>query len=76
MLIGYVILYGYDLGTRIRPFCRRPVRARARAGACLDRSILGRERGLVAAGGTLFLTFPVLYASSFSSFYLPLMIVL
>jgi cytochrome d ubiquinol oxidase subunit II len=31
---------------------------------------------LIAAGGTLFFAFPVLYASSFSGFYLPLMIVL
>ena len=31
---------------------------------------------LIAAGGTLFFGFPALYASSFSGFYLPLMIVL
>jgi cytochrome d ubiquinol oxidase subunit II len=36
----------------------------------------GNEVWLIAAGGTLFFAFPVLYASSFSGFYLPLIIVL
>ena len=36
----------------------------------------GNEVWLVAAGGTLFYAFPLLYASSFSGFYLALNIVL
>ena len=36
----------------------------------------GNEVWLLAAGGTMFFAFPTLYASSFSGFYLPLMIVL
>src|SRR6202453_5344829 len=36
----------------------------------------GNEVWLLAAGGTLFFAFPVLYASAFSGFYLSLMIVL
>ena len=36
----------------------------------------GNEVWLLAAGGTLYFAFPVLYASSFSGFYLPLIIVL
>ncbi len=36
----------------------------------------GNEVWLVAAGGTLYFAFPALYASSFSGFYLPLMMVL
>ena len=36
----------------------------------------GNEVWLLAAGGTLFFAFPLLYASAFSGFYLPLMIVL
>ena len=36
----------------------------------------GNEVWLIAAGGTLFFTFPVLYAASFSGFYLPLIMVL
>jgi cytochrome d ubiquinol oxidase subunit II len=36
----------------------------------------GNEVWLIASGGTLFFTFPRLYAASFSGFYLPLMVVL
>jgi len=36
----------------------------------------GNEVWLLAAGGTLYFAFPLLYASAFSGFYLPLMIVL
>jgi cytochrome d ubiquinol oxidase subunit II len=36
----------------------------------------GNEVWLVAAGGTLYFAFPLLYACAFSGFYLPLMIVL
>jgi cytochrome d ubiquinol oxidase subunit II len=36
----------------------------------------GNEVWIVAAGGTLFLAFPLLYASSFSGFYMPLMVLL
>ncbi|HEY9127637.1 MAG TPA: cytochrome d ubiquinol oxidase subunit II, partial [Acidobacteriaceae bacterium] len=36
----------------------------------------GNEVWLLAGGGTLFFAFPMLYASSFSGFYLPLMMVL
>jgi cytochrome d ubiquinol oxidase subunit II len=36
----------------------------------------GNEVWLIAGGGTLFFAFPLLYASSFSGFYLPLTIVL
>src|SRR5580693_6873424 len=36
----------------------------------------GNEVWLLAAGGTLYFAFPALYASGFSGFYLPLMIVL
>jgi cytochrome d ubiquinol oxidase subunit II len=36
----------------------------------------GNEVWLLAAGGTLFFAFPLLYASAFSGFYMPLMIVL
>ena len=36
----------------------------------------GNEVWLLAAGGTLYFAFPLLYASGFSGFYLPLMMVL
>ena len=36
----------------------------------------GNEVWLLAAGGTLYFAFPALYATGFSGFYLPLMMVL
>src|SRR5207245_11119041 len=36
----------------------------------------GNEVWLIAVGGTMYFAFPALYASGFSGFYLPLMIVL
>src|SRR5260221_13247777 len=77
MLTMYVLLDGFDLGAGVihlviaRPDEERRVILRA-IGPVWD----GNEVWLIAAGGTLFFTFPVLYASSFSGFYLPLMIVL
>src|SRR5258708_36320366 len=77
MLTMYVLLDGFDLGAGVihlviaRTDEERRVILRA-IGPVWD----GNEVWLIAAGGTLFFTFPVLYASSFSGFYLPLMIVL
>ena len=77
MLVTYVILDGFDLGVGIVHFSIG--RTEAQRGLLL-RTIGpvwdGNEVWLVAAGGTLYFAFPGLYASSFSGFYLPLMIVL
>ncbi len=77
MLTAYVLLDGFDLGAGIihlvvaRTDSERRINLRA-IGPVWD----GNEVWLIAAGGTLFFTFPLLYASSFSGFYLPLIIVL
>ncbi len=77
MLTMYVILDGFDIGTGIIYFLagkdqeERRILLRA-IGPVWD----GNEVWLLAAGGTLYFAFPLLYASSFSGFYLPLMIVL
>jgi cytochrome d ubiquinol oxidase subunit II len=77
MLTMYVLLDGFDLGAGIihlvaaRTDAERRLILRA-IGPVWD----GNEVWLIAAGGTLFFTFPLLYASSFSGFYLPLIIVL
>jgi cytochrome d ubiquinol oxidase subunit II len=72
-----VVLDGFDLGAGViylgaarTPDERRTI-MRA-IGPVWD----GNEVWLLAAGGTLYFAFPLLYASSFSGFYLPLMIVL
>lgn len=77
MIATYVLLDGFDLGAGIIHLGVAHTDAERRAvigsiAAVWD----GNEVWLIAAGGTLFFAFPVLYASSFSGFYLPLMIVL
>src|SRR5262245_44379690 len=77
MLSVYVILDGFDLGAGIihhlagRKEIERRMILRA-IGPVWD----GNEVWLLASGGVLFFSFPVLYAASFSGFYLPLMMVL
>lgn len=77
MLVAYVVLDGFDLGAGIvhlflaksdeeRQFVIRSI------GPVWD----GNEVWLLTGGGTLYFAFPLLYASAFSGFYLPLMIVL
>lgn len=77
MIAAYVVLDGFDLGTGViylyaaRNSSQRRAILRA-IGPVWD----GNEVWLLAAGGTLYFAFPQLYASSFSGFYLPLMMVL
>jgi cytochrome d ubiquinol oxidase subunit II len=77
LLAIYAVLDGFDFGVGMLHF----VVARNQAERdTLLRSIGpvwdGNEVWLIAAGGTLFGAFPALYATAFSGFYLPLMIVL
>lgn len=77
MLTMYVMLDGYDLGVAaITPLIARDARERAAAMASIGPFWNGNEVWLVAAGGSLFALFPVAYASSFSGFYLPFIVVL
>jgi cytochrome d ubiquinol oxidase subunit II len=77
MIAAYVVLDGFDLGVGIVYLlvARNDVERRTvlkSIGPFWD----GNEVWLLAAGGTLYFAFPALYASSFSGFYLPLMMVL
>src|SRR5207249_5514112 len=77
MLSMYVILDGFDLGAGvIYLFAARTNDERRMILQAIGPVWDGNEVCLIAAGGTLFFSFPVLYASSFSGFYLPLIIVL
>ena len=77
MVAAYVVLDGFDLGAGVIYLGvaktgderRKVIRT---VGPVWD----GNEVWLLAAGGTLYFAFPLLYASSFSGFYLPLMMVL
>jgi len=77
MLAVYVVLDGFDLGAGIVQLLVARTDSEKRQvlrsiGPVWD----GNEVWLLAAGGTLYFAFPALYASSFSGFYLPLMMVL
>jgi cytochrome d ubiquinol oxidase subunit II len=77
MIVGYVVLDGFDLGVGVLHLFLARTEAEHRAmlasiGPVWD----GNEVWLLAGGGTLYFAFPLLYASAFSGFYLPLMIVL
>lgn len=77
MLVAYVVLDGFDLGVGIvYLFVARTEDERQQAMRSIGPFWDGNEVWLLAAGGTLFFAFPLLYASAFSGFYLPLMIVL
>src|SRR5512147_656483 len=77
MVAAYVVLDGFDLGAGALHLAigktdeerRTIIRA---IGPVWD----GNEVWLLATGGTLYFAFPQLYASSFSGFYLPLIMVL
>src|SRR5271165_3932508 len=77
MIAAYVVFDGLDLGVGVlhlflaRNDGERQILTRS-IGPIWD----GNEVWLLAGGGTLYFAFPWLYASAFSGFYLPLMIVL
>ncbi len=77
MIAMYVLLDGFDLGAgAIHLFVAKTDEERRQVLASIGPVWDGNEVWLIAAGGTLYFAFPVLYASAFSGFYLPLMIVL
>ena len=77
VLTVYVILDGFDLGAGIiHHFAAKTEDERTLILRAIGPVWDGNEVWLLVAGGTLFFSFPVLYAASFSGFYLPLMMVL
>lgn len=76
LLIGYVILDGFDFGVGIL----HPLAKTDRDRRVLMNSIGplwdGNEVWLVTFGGALFAAFPVAYATVFSAFYAPFMLLL
>ena len=77
MITAYVVLDGFDLGAGIlHLFIARSDQERQTIIRTIGPVWDGNEVWLLAGGGTLYFAFPLLYASGFSGFYLPLMIVL
>jgi len=77
MIAAYVLLDGFDLGAgAIHLLVAKTDRERREVLASIGPVWDGNEVWLIAAGGTLYFAFPALYASGFSGFYLPLIMVL
>ncbi len=77
MVTAYVVMDGFDLGAGvIYLIAAKTPEEKQRVLRAIGPVWDGNEVWLLAAGGTLYFAFPQLYASSFSGFYLPLMMVL
>jgi cytochrome bd ubiquinol oxidase subunit II len=77
MVAMYVLLDGFDIGAgAVHLLIARDDNERRTILRAIGPVWDGNEVWLLAAGGTLYFAFPLLYASSFSGFYLPLIMVL
>ena len=77
MLAGYAVLDGFDLGVgTLHLILGRTTRERDRLIDAIGPVWNGNEVWLLAAAGSMVAAFPHVYASSFSGFYLALMLVL
>lgn len=77
MITAYVVLDGFDLGSgALHLWVAKTDSERRSVLRAIGPYWDGNEVWLLAGGGILYFAFPKLYASSFSGFYLPLMIVL
>lgn len=77
MLAVYVVFDGYDFGAGIvHLFFAKKEEDKKLITKSIGPFWDANEVFLIAAGGLLFFAFPLLYASAFSGFYLPLMMIL
>src|SRR2546421_12446802 len=77
MITIYVLLDGFDLGAgAIHLLAAKTDEERRQVLASIGPVWDGNEVWLLAAGGTLYFAFPALYASGFSGFFFPLVVVL
>ena len=77
LLTGYVILDGFDLGAGVLyPFLGRSEADKAVIRASIGPIWDGNEVWLITGAGAIFAAFPMVYAMTFSGFYLAIMLVL
>jgi cytochrome d ubiquinol oxidase subunit II len=77
LLTSYVILDGFDLGAGVLyPFVARTEDEKRVVRASIGPVWDGNEVWLVAGAGAVFAAFPMVYAMTFSGFYLAIMLVL
>lgn len=76
LLAGYAFLDGFDLGVGIVFYAAKTDKERRIFMNSIGPIWDGNEVWLVTFGGALFAAFPEVYATSFSAFYLPFMLLL
>jgi cytochrome d ubiquinol oxidase subunit II len=76
LLTGYAILDGFDLGVGVLHLFVKGDRNRRILMNAIGPVWDGNEVWLITAGGALFAAFPEVYATAFSGFYLPFMLLL
>ena len=77
LIAGYFVLDGFDLGVGVLyPFIAKDEQEQAIARRSIGPVWDGNEVWLLTAGGALFAAFPDAYATTFSGFYLAVMLVL
>ncbi len=77
LIAGYFILDGFDLGAGVLyPFVAKGDKEQAIVRRAIGPVWDGNEVWLLTAGGALFAAFPAAYATTFSGFYLAIMLVL
>ena len=77
LIAGYFILDGFDLGAGIlSPFIAKNENEKAVVRRAIGPTWDGNEVWLLTAGGALFAAFAPAYATTFSGFYLAIMLVL
>jgi cytochrome d ubiquinol oxidase subunit II len=77
LFIGYFVLEGFDLGVGILlPFIGKTDLKRRMMINTIGPHWDGNEVWLITAGGAMFAAFPDWYATLFSGFYLPLLLIL
>jgi cytochrome d ubiquinol oxidase subunit II len=76
LLAGYAILDGFDLGVGILHLCVREDRERRLLMNSIGPLWDGNTVWLVTFGGAMFAAFPEAYATAFSGFYVPFMVLM
>ena len=77
LIAGYFVLDGFDLGAGVLyPFVAKGDEEKAVVRTSFGPVWDGNEVWLLTAGGALFAAFPAAYATTFSGFYLAVMLVL
>jgi len=77
LLIGFAVLDGYDLGTAmLLPFAGRTDGERRQVRETVEPNWEGHQVWFILGGGASFAAWPLLYAASFSGFYVAMFLAL